>query len=173
MHTLPQASTLKPFSIVASSHAGKSTAETSAAVVMLDSAVSTTPITASRTLRTGPAAALDQLAHLQYLKVGSKDNKLRIVIIHGDPAKPNDILPGGRWDEDDFYTIERAREAMKALEYKYEFTWLCSHDTLMDDLRKLKREEKVDLVLQVSLRHRDVCLIVMISCAGSCVMKDG
>jgi D-alanine-D-alanine ligase len=96
-----------------------------------------------------PAVALSDLPHYAFLKQATTSNKLRIVVLHGDPTKPNDILPGGKWDEDDFYTIARAKEAMKELEDRYEFTWLCNHDTLMDDLRQLKQEDKVDLVLQL------------------------
>lgn len=94
----------------------------------------------------------------------------RIVILHGDPTKPNDILPGGRWDEDDFYTIQVAKEALKKLEHRFHFTWLCNHDTLMDDLRRLKRDNQVDLVLQVCCRCFVFILVFMMT---SCVMRVG
>lgn len=71
--------------------------------------------------------------------------KFRIAVIHGDPTKPNSILPGGKWDEDDFMAAQKAKEALEQLE-GYEFIFLCSHDTLMDDLRRLK--DQIDLVLQ-------------------------
>lgn len=77
------------------------------------------------------------------------EDPLKIVIIHGDPTKPNDILPGGKWDEDDFYTVQRARDALNTLGPKYTFKWLCNHDTLFEDLRSLKRANEVDLVLQL------------------------
>lgn len=28
-----------------------------------------------------------------------KQRPLRVVVLHGDPNKPNDILPGGKYDE--------------------------------------------------------------------------
>lgn len=73
---------------------------------------------------------------------------IRVVVIHGDPNKPNDILPGGRWDQDDFESIAKAKEALDTLD-SYTFTWLSNHDTLMSDLMKLKRNDEIDLVLQV------------------------
>ena len=82
------------------------------------------------------------------LKVPTESEPLQVVVIHGDPTKPNSILPGGKWDEDDFYTIERLREALTALK-KYSFKILCNHDTLFDDLRLLKQQNRVDLVLQL------------------------
>lgn len=85
---------------------------------------------------------------LQRLREYSTAQPLNVVIIHGDPTKPNDILPGGKWDEDDFYTIKRAKEALDTLK-QYNFSWCCNHDTLMADLKRLKDEGKVDLVLQV------------------------
>ncbi|KAI3643921.1 hypothetical protein MP228_010085 [Amoeboaphelidium protococcarum] len=94
-------------------------------------------------------ADVSSLAHLKHLKVASVDHPLNVVILHGDPTKPNDILPGGKWDEDDFYTVQRAKEALKEIEDRYRFTWLCNHDTLIDDLRKLKKANKVDIVLQL------------------------
>lgn len=74
-------------------------------------------------------------------------NVVRVVIVHGDPTKPNSILPGGKWDEDDFQTIATLKEALSQLQ-GYHFTFLCNHDTLMDDLHRLKARNKVDLVLQ-------------------------
>lgn len=76
-------------------------------------------------------------------------DKLKIVVVHGDPSKPNTILPGGKWDEDDFESLSKAKEALNTLCDKYEFIYLCNHDTLMDDLRQLKKANSVDLVLQL------------------------
>jgi hypothetical protein len=85
------------------------------------------------------------------LKEFSTAKPLKVVIVHGDPSKPNDILPGGKWDEDDFYTVKRAKEALDTLP-QFHFTWLCNHDTLIADLKQMKKEDNVDLVLQVIFR---------------------
>jgi hypothetical protein len=130
MHTLPQA--IGSFSV----KSGSKSLPASAAPIA-----------------TSPVSSVGQSQpHLAFLKRPAQGQKLRVVVIHGDPSKPNDILPGGKWDEDDFYTIQRAKEAMSELQDKYEFTWLCNHDTLMDDLRHLKQQNKVDVVLQVLIR---------------------
>jgi len=72
---------------------------------------------------------------------------VKVVIVHGDPSKPNSILPGGKWDEDDFETIEILKRALTKLD-GYSFSFLCNHDTLMSDLQNLKSKNEVDLVLQ-------------------------
>ncbi len=105
------------------------------------------------TPQASPSSSITTLSQKLALKP-TPENPLRVVVIHGDPTKPNDILPGGHWDEDDFLAVARAREALESLGSAYQFTWLCNHDTLMDDLRKLKREERVDLVLQVRNTNR-------------------
>lgn len=76
-----------------------------------------------------------------------KDVVKKVVVVHGDPTKPNNILPGGKWDEDDFETIKILKAALDQIE-GYSFSFLCSHDTLMADLRRLKDQKEVDLVLQ-------------------------
>jgi len=74
--------------------------------------------------------------------------KKRVVIVHGDPTKPNTVLPGGKWDEDDFEAVDTLKQALGKLEDDYEFSFLCSHDTLMTDLQQLSRQG-VHLVLQL------------------------
>lgn len=75
---------------------------------------------------------------------------LKIVVIHGDPTKPNSILPGGFWDEDDYFAAAKAKEALDTLESsEYQFKWLCNHDTLINDLLALKKEGEVDLILEL------------------------
>ena len=83
-------------------------------------------------------------------RVPTAQDPLRVVVLHGDPTKTNDVLPGGKWDEDDFEVAARAKEAILQLGPQYKFQWLHNHDTLMDDLRALKKNNAVDLVLQVS-----------------------
>jgi D-alanine-D-alanine ligase len=72
---------------------------------------------------------------------------MKVVVVHGDPTKPNSILPGGQWDEDDFECIEVLKRGLNQLE-GYSFSFLCNHDTLMTDLQHLKSKNEVDLVLQ-------------------------
>ena len=82
-------------------------------------------------------------------KIETPSRKLNIVCIHGDPTLPNDILPGGKWDEDDYEAVDKAKQALSNLSDRYNFEYLCSHETLMTDLMERQRAGKIDLVLQV------------------------
>jgi len=67
-----------------------------------------------------------------------------IVVILGDPRKPDLLKPSSVFDEDDFETIDRAKTAFEQLA-DYRFKYLDNHDTLMGDLKKLAG--KIDLVV--------------------------
>ncbi|MDD5331361.1 MAG: hypothetical protein PHE43_00880 [Candidatus Nanoarchaeia archaeon] len=60
-----------------------------------------------------------------------------IVVILGDPRKSDPVKPGGIFDEDDFETIRKLKEALNKIE-NINFTFLDNHDTLEEDLIKLK-----------------------------------
>ena len=77
---------------------------------------------------------------------------MQVIVVHGDPQKPSPIIPGGRWDRDDFETIELLKKALSSLETgggKYSFSFLCNHETLLQDLKQARDEGRVDLVLQL------------------------
>jgi D-alanine-D-alanine ligase len=69
-----------------------------------------------------------------------------IVVIMGDPAKPDPLKPMCVFDDDDFYTIDQMKNALRDLN-KYQITYLNNHDSLMTDLQKLK--PKADLFLNL------------------------
>jgi len=69
-----------------------------------------------------------------------------IVVILGDPAKPDPLKPLCVFDDDDFYTIDRLKNALRDLN-KYQVTYLSNHDSLYDDLVKVK--PKTDFVLNL------------------------
>jgi D-alanine-D-alanine ligase len=72
---------------------------------------------------------------------------IKVVVIHGDPNKFNSVLPGGKWSEYDLDLLEVTKKALQEIPgYSYKF--LCNHDTLLDDLRRLKSTNQVDFVLQ-------------------------
>lgn len=60
-----------------------------------------------------------------------------VVVILGDPAKPDPLKPMSVFDEDDFYTIDQLKEALAQIN-RYRFSYLSAHDTLVNDLVKLK-----------------------------------
>ena len=69
-----------------------------------------------------------------------------IAIILGDPSKPDLLKPLCVFDDDDLYTIDQLKGALRELK-DYHFTYLDNHDTLFDDLLKLKT--KVDFVFNL------------------------
>lgn len=67
-----------------------------------------------------------------------KGQKLKnVTVLMGDPNKSDVIKPGSNFDEDDFYTIDSLKGALRNLPH-YQFTYLDNHDTLITDLMKLK-----------------------------------
>ena len=69
-----------------------------------------------------------------------------IAIILGDPSKPDPLKPLCVFDDDDLYTIDQLKGALRELK-DYHFAYLNNHDTLFDDLSKLKT--KVDFVFNL------------------------
>lgn len=69
-----------------------------------------------------------------------------VVVVLGDPAKPDPLKPLGVFDDDDLYTIDCLKGALTELK-GYRFTYLSNHDRLIYDLVGLKT--KVDLVFNL------------------------
>jgi D-alanine-D-alanine ligase len=76
----------------------------------------------------------------------TKQMKGDLVVILGDPSKPDVLKPLRIFDDDDFYTIDQLKDALRDLD-RYNITYLDDHDTLYNDLTKLKG--KVDLVFNL------------------------
>jgi len=76
----------------------------------------------------------------------TKELTHNLVVILGDPAKPDPLKPLCVFDDDDFYTIDRMKDALRDLN-KYNVTYLNNHDSLYNDLVKLK--PKSDLFLNL------------------------
>jgi len=67
-----------------------------------------------------------------------------VVVVLGDPRKPDQIKPDTIFDADDQETVDNLKAALDAIP-NYKFTYLDNHDTLYADLLKLK--PKTDFVL--------------------------
>ncbi len=80
------------------------------------------------------------------LKVKKKKTSRNIVVILGDPSKPDPLKPLGIFDDDDFYTIDQLKSALREQE-GYQFTYLNNHDTFYYDLVKLKG--KIDFIFNL------------------------
>ncbi len=68
-------------------------------------------------------------------KIKTIDKK--VVVILGDPTKPDTIKPSKIFDDDDFYTVHQLKSALKDLK-GYNFSYLDDHNTLIQDLHNLK-----------------------------------
>lgn len=69
-----------------------------------------------------------------------------VVVILGDPHKPDCIKPCCVFDDDDLYTIDRLKEALRDLK-GFCFAYFSNHDTLIQDL--VKKEAKIDFVFNL------------------------
>ena len=69
-----------------------------------------------------------------------------IAVILGDPSKPDPLKPFSIFDDDDFYTIDQLKSALREIEGCH-FLYLDNHDSLIQDLMKLKG--KIDLIFNL------------------------
>lgn len=69
-----------------------------------------------------------------------------VAVILGDHTRPDSIKPSSIFDEDDFYTIDQLKDALRKNK-SYRFTYLSDHSKLISDLMKLRN--KVDLVFNL------------------------
>jgi len=75
-----------------------------------------------------------------------KEQERHVVVILGDPRKPDPLKPLNQFDDDDFYTIDQMKAALRQVR-GYRFTYFDNHDTLIQDLMRLAG--KMDLVLNL------------------------
>ncbi|MCS7233324.1 MAG: methyltransferase domain-containing protein [Synergistetes bacterium] len=80
------------------------------------------------------------------VKKKKKEKIATVAVILGDPRKADPLKPFGVFDDDDIYTINRMKDALRELT-EYNFVYLDNHDTLIYDLLRLKN--KIDLVFNL------------------------
>jgi D-alanine-D-alanine ligase len=85
------------------------------------------------------------------IKAKKKQAFTNVVVVLGDPTKVDPIKPKGVFDDDDIYTVDQLKGALRELELtsNLRFTYLNNHDTLIQDLMKLKEKGKVDFVFNL------------------------
>ena len=66
----------------------------------------------------------------------TKKSDKNVAVILGDPARPDRLKPANVFDDDDFFTIDKMKEALMEVE-GYRFSYLNNHDTLIKDLLRL------------------------------------
>lgn len=72
--------------------------------------------------------------------------QIKIQVILGDPEKPDPLKPDCVFDDDDFFTIDQMKGALRDMK-NCNFGYLTSHDKLIQDLQRLKG--KIDLALNL------------------------
>lgn len=80
------------------------------------------------------------------IKKSNKHAMRNIVVVMGDPEKPDPLKPYSVFDDDDFYTIDQLKSALRELG-EYRFTYLSNHDALVSDL--LKQKARIDLIFNL------------------------
>ncbi|MFC1499199.1 methyltransferase domain-containing protein [Verrucomicrobiota bacterium] len=80
------------------------------------------------------------------LKVKNHRETKNVTVILGDPAKPDPLKPLSVFDDDDFYTIDQMKAALRTLK-KYKISYINNHDRMIDDIRKLSG--KTDFVFNL------------------------
>ncbi|MFW9938780.1 MAG: methyltransferase domain-containing protein [Candidatus Thorarchaeota archaeon] len=66
-----------------------------------------------------------------------KPTEKKISVIFGDPTKPDVLKPLAIFDDDDIYTIDKLKSTLKNM-VGYNFTYFDNHDTLIQELLKVK-----------------------------------
>ncbi|MCA9407723.1 MAG: methyltransferase domain-containing protein [Candidatus Omnitrophica bacterium] len=80
-------------------------------------------------------------------QVLSKQNKLKqVAVVMGDPKKEDKLKPAAVFDDDDLYTIDCLKNVLSRFS-QYQFVYLNNHETLIQDLTKIK--SKVDYVFNL------------------------
>jgi D-alanine-D-alanine ligase len=79
-------------------------------------------------------------------KKKSKEQLTNVTVILGDPNRPDLLKPTGIFDDDDFYTIDQLKDALRELP-GYQFSYLNNHNMLISELLKLKG--KADFVFNL------------------------
>ncbi|MFX1280435.1 MAG: methyltransferase domain-containing protein [Promethearchaeota archaeon] len=77
-------------------------------------------------------------------KVALKDKN--VVVLLGDPNKPDLLKPLTIFDDDDFYTIDQLKAALNEID-GYHFIFLNDHDTLIQEL--LQRKAKIHFIFNL------------------------
>lgn len=80
------------------------------------------------------------------VKRKAKETTKTVGVLMGDPTKPDTLKPGFIFDDDDIYTIDRLKAALRDLK-GYTFLYLNSHDSMIAELSRLTG--KIDYVFNL------------------------
>jgi D-alanine-D-alanine ligase len=80
------------------------------------------------------------------VKTKKRQKVKNVVVLFGDPNRPDILKPDSVFDDDDIYTIDQLKSALR--EFKgYNFTYLDKHDSIAQDLSRMK--DKIDYVFNL------------------------
>ena len=83
----------------------------------------------------------------QWTPVKAKSPEVKnVLVLMGDPTKPDIVKPSSIFDDDDFITIEKLKTALSSLQGN-RFSYLNYHKSLYADL--LKNKQKIDYVFNL------------------------
>jgi D-alanine-D-alanine ligase len=86
-------------------------------------------------------------ASKEWTPVRAKKTDLKnVMVVMGDPEKPDIVKPAGVFAEADYDTIRQLKIALSSLK-DYRFTYLSNHNSLLNDLIKLK--SRIDFVFNL------------------------
>ena len=86
-------------------------------------------------------------ASKEWTPVKVKKSELKnVIVLMGDPDKPDTVKPTGAFDDNDLATIRHLKIALSRLN-EYKFTFLSNHNSLLNDLMKLR--PRTDFVLNL------------------------
>ncbi len=80
------------------------------------------------------------------IKTKEKTAARNIVVIFGDPKKPDILKPLHKFDDDDIFTINQLKATLKELD-EYKISYLDNHTTFIQDLQNV--QGKIDFVFNL------------------------
>lgn len=80
------------------------------------------------------------------IKRKPKQGVTNVAVILGDPNKPDPLKPYLIFDENDLYTVDKLKSALRELEGNH-FFYFNNHDTLIQDL--MKERGKIDIIFNL------------------------
>ncbi len=90
---------------------------------------------------------ISAIVRKDWTQVKSKKSVIKnVTVLFGDPQKPDALKPSKIFDDDDFYTIDKLKEALRQIK-GFNFNYLNDHNTLINDL--MINRGKIDYILNL------------------------
>jgi len=88
---------------------------------------------------------------VEHAIVPSPRKALNVYVLLGDKTRPDEVKPGGVFDEDDIYTINQLKIALSELEKTgyYRFQYLDNHSLFLSGIEKIAKKKEADLIFNL------------------------